>query len=1170
MEENLFNESFDNTFLQLNDLGNSNEFYLSSHKFNLFQQFFIIGLEPKIIYNINKIELNSLPKKFLEPAIISKYPNIPLPYLCIPDKIIASHCFPKGLVDIVIKDENTEKLKDTNFIFSLDNQGYEEKENSLRTKRVYYNCYSFYESVEDLNIFINLRENKKNENNSLNKNYYIKKVICISSFQPLYKAGNIILRNLKKYIEHFSLKIQNDKIEIVENNYIPIEKIIEGLIFNIPSLPRTKYTIQMNEKTFNLDNNNKEKSKKEIIFKESPINRLPKPTVDISNLIRFFNIDEIFEIIKWIILEAPILFFCENINDLTYTVEGFRSLIFPFEYPYPITSILPEENYSMISIMKHFIFGINCKYSKEILLKKGINIQYLNMIIIVKIENRFNDIPSIKEKDKAINSPIIIFHSDKSKPILKLNQIFSYYNDNKKEKIDESKKQQINLPINHKEKLKKKFFENVETRFLNIKKKSNKNQYNKIICEELYGTIFNFFLHILLHYQEFCYKIKEIDKADKNVLDNTNLKQKYEKDDIIEQKYIENKLEINDIYKINDFLNIIPQNEKLFYSFFLNTKIFYDFIKKKTFPISLQDKFEILFFDEKINEKQAELINKQFSSPFLKYEFEDMKGNIFLSDFRKKITQNYKDFLRSTPNQRRAYNYFQYITEKEIIQEKNEDYKSEINLNQISFNYLVFPKLLNDDIFYKEEITIDKFWDPERSMFTSSNSNCIYNQFEKQGKLLLKKVDILKKYEEYNYSFDLFSNFTYKIKDCIHLLWLQYFSKTFHYTKLSERKDEFEKMMIILNNVKIVDQNTLDILFWTIYKYGDNNMIQNLFVYLKNKSYITYITLREKCKQQNNFIRYSGKNETNEEEKNDSTINKNKISFCDISYCENKLCNHQYNPQNKFLINESINSKINLIKFKCDKCQKEQNIIIKAIYNNEQGKFINIDFKLISPLALLKRKWFQDKLDLDLYSIIKEHIEPYMSAIFYFNLQDIYHEFMIPPKKNNESLSIINNITYNIEKEKKEKEKYKPINIIFSNKRESKKFKIEKKKSHKFTDLTDEEKKTLNKSVSQNYLKTLSKKRLMHNNSKLTEKKKQKKINDYSLELITEDFDISDNNKMIFEFKNNSNKNILKTENVRIKNKILNKRFITNSNIKGFPQKNQNSYEFFKMMKKKK
>ena len=57
---------------------------------------------------------------------------------------------------------------------------------------------------------------------------------------------------------------------------------------------------------------------------------------------------------------------------------------------------------------------------------------------------------------------------------------------------------------------------------------------------------------------------------------------------------------------------------------------------------------------------------------------------------------------------------------------------------------------------------------------------------------------------------------------------------------------------------------------------------------------------------------------------------------------------------------------------------------------------------------------------------------------------------------------------------------------------------------------------------------------------------------------------------MIFEFRNNSNRNIIKTENVEIKNKILNKRIITNNNIKGFPQKTQNSYEFFKKMKKKK
>ena len=76
MDEFIFNESFDKTFVQMNDLGNSNEHYVSSHKFNLFQQFFIIGLEPKLIYNINKIDLKSLPSKFLEPSVISKYPNI--------------------------------------------------------------------------------------------------------------------------------------------------------------------------------------------------------------------------------------------------------------------------------------------------------------------------------------------------------------------------------------------------------------------------------------------------------------------------------------------------------------------------------------------------------------------------------------------------------------------------------------------------------------------------------------------------------------------------------------------------------------------------------------------------------------------------------------------------------------------------------------------------------------------------------------------------------------------------------------------------------------------------------------------------------------------------------------------------------------------------------------
>ena len=77
-------------------------------------------------------------------------------------------------------------------------------------------------------------------------------------------------------------------------------------------------------------------------------------------------------------------------------------------------------------------------------------------------------------------------------------------------------------------------------------------------------------------------------------------------------------------------------------------------------------------------------------------------------------------------------------------------------------------------------------------------------------------------------------------------------------------------------------------------------------------------------------------------------------------------------------------------------------------------------------------------------------------------------------------------------------------------------------------------------------------------------------MNEYSLDLIKEDFDIIDNSKKIFEYRNNSNKKVKKVPNIEIKNNILNKRIITNNNIQGLQIKSQNSYEFFKMLKKKK
>ena len=422
-------------------------------------------------------------------------------------------------------------------------------------------------------------------------------------------------------------------------------------------------------------------------------------------------------------------------------------------------------------------------------------------------------------------------------------------------------------------------------------------------------------------------------------------------------------------------------------------------------------------------------------------------------------------------------------------------------------------------------------------MFTSSNSNCIYNQFEKQGILLLYKNEMIKIYDKYNYSLDILSSFSFKIKDCIHLLWLQYFAKTFHYAKLSERKNEFEKMMIVLNNLKIVDKNTLNILFLVIYKHGDINMFQSLFTYLNNKSYLSYLALREKSKLQNNFLKYNNKKKIIEEEKNEIIKINNKISFYEISFCDNKLCKKSYNVQDKFIINESINNKINMIKFKCEKCNKEQNILIRAIYDNGKGKLFNIEFNLISPLALLKRKWFQDKLDLDLHYVIKEHLEPYMSALFYFHLQDIYHEFMIPPEKNNELFPVSNNIFFSLEKRN---------NIKVGQNNEIKNIEVKN---------------------SQNSFNNITQKDINTNDISLSVSNLNNENNELSLDLITDDFDMSDNSISMIEFDKMQDKK--KKENNEIKNKTTNKKVIIKHSVEEFQQKNQKTFEFFNNNNKK-
>ena len=333
---------------------------LSEHKFNLYQQFLIVGIDPKLMFRINTIDIKSIQEPYIYPKIISKYPPDDLYYLNIPDKVIASHCFPKGILNTILdyNESNYDKMikYQKNFVFSLENQYPQEKNSSLRIKKVYYSCLLFYENIKNYHeclIYKNklLKYSKKELDNleEKNKGLLIPKVICLSSFRPFFEQSKVILESLKKYVDNYLYNnITKDNF-----NIYPIEKIIEGLIYNLPALPRSSFIIKLDKDTFEtncIDNNkdisinsnkdinklNKNKilnnDKNEIIFYETPFNKQPKNIINYSILMKYFRIKEVFEIIKFILLEEPILFFCEDIHILTYIIEGLISLIYPFEY----------------------------------------------------------------------------------------------------------------------------------------------------------------------------------------------------------------------------------------------------------------------------------------------------------------------------------------------------------------------------------------------------------------------------------------------------------------------------------------------------------------------------------------------------------------------------------------------------------------------------------------------------------------------------------------------------------------------------------------------------------------------------------------------------------------------------------------------------------------------
>ena len=408
---------------------------------NLIDYFFVCGVNPNIclnddLYNFNDKDYFIKLKNILKPTIISKFPEFDNNNDSIGEEII-DYCFPDGFD---IYPYVGEYLNRKIFSIILDNNLC-----SSEYPQKYLTCLIFYEKISQyLKLKKNLEkpETKKEEtplildedfenislkkqrtyrhakitssqlpsfikkgdtfvldsmdngflddlstrnstfqsNNDLKLNYYyIPKCICLVSIHPYINIFKKILADIYQYSTSSSFPI-------------PIEKIITNLIIEIPIPPRGLYSIDYT--LIKADN----------IFhlKNSENNKLLITEIDLYKFNKNLELNTIMETLKHIIFGSKVLIFSMNLNLITDTILSFLYLLFPFKYPFQVSSYLGKDNYRILESISPFMMGIKEKYDPSFFDKNDINKEGMNVFVLdldskkhyLYTDEEFYDFPS--------------------------------------------------------------------------------------------------------------------------------------------------------------------------------------------------------------------------------------------------------------------------------------------------------------------------------------------------------------------------------------------------------------------------------------------------------------------------------------------------------------------------------------------------------------------------------------------------------------------------------------------------------------------------------------------------------------------------------------------------------------------------------------------------------
>ena len=965
----------------------------------LIKYFFILGIDSNYILDSNYFSniKNLSDSHKLKPSVLSFFPSFPKDNIYFDENILLRHCFPNGFY----LRKCTQFPFPEHFCFELSNYPLNNKQSKL-----YFTCLSFYEPIENYNLFkiilekgisysekyLQTQKNKTNpnangDNNlykevsspcSLSREYYLEKVIGFVSVDYHPKVLTKILYLLHgRYTGHFN--------EIHE----PIEKVIESLIFRVPSAKFGKCKMEIIL------------FKKQHYFEYLPINSVPLSSIEINKIFERYKVSDTLLIYKSLLLEEPILLFSKNKSELTATYDAFLSLLYPFTYVQPHCGILPNNSFGLIESCDSFVFGINQEYDSNFFKDNEISV-FNKSILILDLDHKkkslYHQIDVIQiDLDNDIDEDEDFIFSEISEDDKKEKNQSKYryknyrnlnYEQNKS--FEKGKEEEIDLPSHYK----KKTYNFIMDYLKILAKNQNQNgmgiekeNFNQKIKEQ-----FSYFLvSIMLDYSNYL-------KQNYGLLDNYLM---HPDDDI----------EIEKFFDIDGFISNSRKEDELFYRKLFHTKLFKNFIIKKIYPISLKDKIDILYFDERIaDKKNKSVFENKSNTPFIYYQSHSYEQKIVIDSHY--FSFNEINYIRNdTISQKRHFNYFQIILNKQ-------------NGSEICIKYPVFPKLLYDDFYfntkYSQIFNINQI--------PSLNINFI-NQNIKEITNLIKNKEFNLVYSNTNYSLNNYNNSKLlRIKQNIILknVWLSLNALTFNYCmSLEEKKIRFADIIEKLYEIEYIDKEVVSLILIVISKYGTPEQLLITFgKILKNKILLNDYTLHSyvitRLSKNFNSDMISSKTNTissrsailNKKDNNSGTLDIISLNYNNllkrglyshnnekeiIDFGQKSMC-----PYCKVL--NQINycdllkqeGEVHGVLLECGNCKKSFSPRLKVSIDDN----IIENFGLMScfdMLELIKNEYMTDKnFCIDVKNFHYNSPDLFWSSVFYFSQNDLNFDFLTP------------------------------------------------------------------------------------------------------------------------------------------------------------------------------